>query len=295
MEPAYVGGAQGKVIPAPSPDAPPLLDEYRDFSNRLHLEGSYNHLENRQGFPVINTAACIYRKRALSDVGGFDPAFTRHEDSDLARKVYYAGYVLRSAPKASAKVLWGGDGWKDYIRSSFEAGFTKRTYDLAWEQDATRHLRNFLPLLKLNLQRLVLQRESKFLIKQGLQTLYTGGYLVAWISGRAPRAEVRELSPRSAGKLRSRFLPYDPAWRYILQRKTTIIADLKRGGIIRLSDKANDVFRFVLERSDGCQELKQVLARMAREFKISEFEASASYLELKSELQKLKIPAHSAV
>lgn len=125
------GGGQGPIIPLPC--KPLSLSDFRETSSKQRTRGSYNSL-NIVAFetPMINTAACLYRKEALESVGGLDEALSRHEDIDLSKRVSLAGWGFRAVPEATAYVNWHGSGWSGYLKRAFEIGKTKNEYNAKW-------------------------------------------------------------------------------------------------------------------------------------------------------------------
>ena len=127
-----VGGVQGKIIPSDI-DGQASINEYRYKTIESATDGTFCllNLMVRES-PMINSAACAYRKIAFDRVGGFDEELERHEDIDLARRVCYSGYLLASAEKAAAHVIYHGEGWASYFWRSFLDGFTKIDYNRKW-------------------------------------------------------------------------------------------------------------------------------------------------------------------
>lgn len=83
------------------------------------------------------TANCAYRKSALEQVGGFDPAFTRYEDKDLALKVWRFGKIARAVDAVVTHQknteVWPSD---TYIASSaYWVMLKKRHDDLSIDQN----------------------------------------------------------------------------------------------------------------------------------------------------------------
>lgn len=127
-----IGGAQGAVVPS-NDDGQEGINKYR---KRVIGEATAEtfcllNLVVRES-PMINSAACCYRREAFQLVGGFDEQLERHEDIDLARRVCYSGYVLVSAEKARANVIYHAQGWLSYYARSFADGFTKIDYNRKW-------------------------------------------------------------------------------------------------------------------------------------------------------------------
>lgn len=128
-----VGGAQGPVIPA-NIMGKRSLNHYRKRVVSENTDGKFNLLYHPfKESPMINTAACVYRKEAVLQVGGFDIQLRRHEDIDLSRRVLLSGYDLAAVPDAEAHVIFNGEGWPSYFIRSFQDGFTKSIYLAKWK------------------------------------------------------------------------------------------------------------------------------------------------------------------
>ncbi len=127
-----VGAVQGKIIPSDI-DGQESINRYRYRTIEAGTNETFCllNLVVRES-PMINSAACAYRKEAFDLVGGFDVELERHEDIDLARRVCYSGYYLASAEKGVAHVIYHGEGWASYFWRSFQDGFTKIDYNRKW-------------------------------------------------------------------------------------------------------------------------------------------------------------------
>lgn len=118
-----VGGSQGGIITAGEDT---LLNRYRYYRKKQSTFGSFNSLEYTYTYPLINTAACLYRRSALKKVNGFDEDFInedRCEDLDLTLRVVVAGYSLVGANNALAKVFYD-DGWIGYFKRTYYQSFS---------------------------------------------------------------------------------------------------------------------------------------------------------------------------
>lgn len=129
---SYIGGVQGTIIPS-DVDGQESINKYRKrvIGDSTGETFCLLNLVVRES-PMVNSAACAYRREAFELVGGFDEALERHEDIDLARRVSYSGYALASAEKARAHVIYHGEGWLSYFKRSFDDGFTKIDYNRKW-------------------------------------------------------------------------------------------------------------------------------------------------------------------
>lgn len=83
-------------------------------------------------FPMINTAACIYRRSALYDVNLFDEELNYHEDMDLSRRVFYAGYVLFSCKDARANCYNGSPKLSTFLIRHYFSGREFAKYSKKW-------------------------------------------------------------------------------------------------------------------------------------------------------------------
>lgn len=129
-----VGGQQGAIIPAQT-DGQKSLNQYRYRSIKESTAGSFVLLSlNFPESPMINSAACFYTKEAFEKVGGFDPFLIRHEDIDLSKRVFMAGFHLAFTEKAVANVSYHDVGWMSYLKRSFADGYTKIDYFYKWSQ-----------------------------------------------------------------------------------------------------------------------------------------------------------------
>jgi cellulose synthase/poly-beta-1,6-N-acetylglucosamine synthase-like glycosyltransferase len=94
-----IGGVQGQVIPKRSTFVDNYIYHYKEVTtNSLFIE-----MESREGnYPLIDTAACIYRRKTLLSVKGFDESLPFHEDKDLSLRLVAKGFSIRSALSAHA-------------------------------------------------------------------------------------------------------------------------------------------------------------------------------------------------
>jgi GT2 family glycosyltransferase len=132
FEHPYIGGGQGRIIPCDH-DGQKLLNEFRIRQQNDSTGGSNIILRLMYGeSPMVNSAACMYRRDAFLFVGGFDVWLERHEDIDLAKRVFVAGFDLIAASQAVAFVEYHGEGWWSYFKRSFDEGTTKQSYNEKW-------------------------------------------------------------------------------------------------------------------------------------------------------------------
>lgn len=123
----------GPVIPS-NVDGQDALNRYRYRSLELSTQGSFNILTIRvPEFPMVNSAACFYRKKSFEQLLGFDEELERHEDIDLSRRAFDAGMILAQTPTARAYVAYHDRGWPSYLARSFREGWTKVDYLAKWK------------------------------------------------------------------------------------------------------------------------------------------------------------------
>lgn len=129
-----IGGGQGRIIPS-NDDGQASLNTFRirqqdEATNKSNIILHLMYFES----PMVNSAACIYRKEAFDFVGGFDVHLERHEDIDLAKRVCLAGYDLVAVKESKAYVEYHGEGWWSYFKRSYSEGYTKQSYNVKWHQ-----------------------------------------------------------------------------------------------------------------------------------------------------------------
>jgi glycosyltransferase involved in cell wall biosynthesis len=95
------------------------LDRYRWALKYQRTNGTF--VEGENGFPLINTAACLFRTDSFLGVGGFDTTLERLEDTDLSLR--YQRYALNTGTALTARALvrYHGSTWS-YLRRSFANG-----------------------------------------------------------------------------------------------------------------------------------------------------------------------------
>lgn len=129
-----IGGGQGRVIPI-NEDGQVSLNNFR-IRQQNESTGNSNIILRLMyaESPMVNSAACMYKKEAFNFVGGFDVLLERHEDIDLAKRVCLAGFELVAVSESKAFVEYHGEGWWSYFVRSFSEGYTKQSYNLKWSQ-----------------------------------------------------------------------------------------------------------------------------------------------------------------
>lgn len=131
---SLVGGACGPIYPCKN-EGSSSLNDFRYRMIKASTEGTFNILELvvRES-PMINSAACMYRREAFEFVGGFESTLIRHEDIDLSKRICVAGYDLALASKAECYVQFHGEGWGDYFARAWLHGFYKNDYIARWSE-----------------------------------------------------------------------------------------------------------------------------------------------------------------
>lgn len=127
-----IGAGQGQIIPCQDIGVR-SLNRYRYRCVNEETKGRFILTEiKRFEFPMINTAACMYRKNVFNDIGGFDVHLERHEDIDLSRRAYFYGKSIACSTEAVAHVIFHGESWSDYFKRSFDDGYYKGAYLKKW-------------------------------------------------------------------------------------------------------------------------------------------------------------------
>ncbi len=128
-----VGAGQGQIIPCRD-HGTKSLNDYRYRCVNEETDGRFILTEiKRFEFPMINTAACMYRKDIFNEVKGFDIYLERHEDIDLSRRAFLYGQSISCSTDATAHVIFHGESWLDYFKRSFDDGYYKGAYLEKWE------------------------------------------------------------------------------------------------------------------------------------------------------------------
>ena len=102
-----IGCAQGKIQIASMNAKETIFDKFR--KHKRNAQTNFTMIDTTvfsDSFPLINTASCVYRRKVLIELGGFDPSFIRNEDSDLSLRASRAGYVNAFSDMALSQVFW---------------------------------------------------------------------------------------------------------------------------------------------------------------------------------------------
>ena len=126
LEKPTVGMVQSSIIP----DGCNRLADFRRLkkytsTNKTYIEaeGSFSQL------PIINTAAALYKRSALTSANGFDSKLVRSEDLDLTIRLCIEGYSLGASLSAKAYVNYSQNKINFLVRS-FMANFSSVSYML---------------------------------------------------------------------------------------------------------------------------------------------------------------------
>jgi glycosyltransferase involved in cell wall biosynthesis len=106
----------GKVIPAGDKS---FFNDFRLALNRSRYAKTAISLFDLQGNvnPVVNTAACIYRKVFFRALGGFDERLSRLEDTEMSVRSFVHGSPFYATRHAESWVYNTGTLWGYLIRS----------------------------------------------------------------------------------------------------------------------------------------------------------------------------------
>jgi glycosyltransferase involved in cell wall biosynthesis len=89
-----VGATQSKVIPLADKS---FIDKYIYAYKEQFTHGTFVEMESLGTFnPILDTAACLYRREALEQVNGFDEKLRYLEDLDVSIRLSAQGYSLRA-------------------------------------------------------------------------------------------------------------------------------------------------------------------------------------------------------
>lgn len=161
-----IAGGQGQVIPV-NLTHNSSLEKFRMELSDWRTYGTFNSLKIiSHSTPMVNTAACLYRKEALDQVNGFDENLNRHEDIDLSKRISINGHHFTASLTARAFVAWQGSGWIDYLGRSFEVGLCKKSFDEKWNSH-TKHFQRYLALQVKNIK-LCLETKNTFWLKKSV-------------------------------------------------------------------------------------------------------------------------------
>ncbi|MCR9203192.1 MAG: glycosyltransferase [Halobacteriovoraceae bacterium] len=129
-----LGGGGARVVPTNEVGLD-SLNKFRMKSIKEETDGNFTIMQILAfETPMLNSAACMYKRAAVERVGGFDTTLERHEDIDLSKRVFYSGYNLFTTWKTSAFVHYHGESWGNYFARAFRDGLTKVDYLNKWQK-----------------------------------------------------------------------------------------------------------------------------------------------------------------
>lgn len=134
IESRRIGGIESPVLSA-------ILGKKNCIENvrRRMKYGREIHLKNEGlDHPVINTAACLYRRAALNDVGGFDESLYRYEDTDLSKRISWAGWILGSQETSLARCYNDQATWWGFGKRYFDLGVNRFFFSYKWAPEDSR-------------------------------------------------------------------------------------------------------------------------------------------------------------
>lgn len=104
-----LGAFQGMIIPHPPEH---FINRFLYDLKKEKTNSTFIEMEaNGDVYPIIDTAACIYRKISFDHIGGFDESLNFHEDYDLSVRLVSSGYSIAASADAVA--------YKDANRTPF--------------------------------------------------------------------------------------------------------------------------------------------------------------------------------
>lgn len=129
-ESSFFSAGQGQVIPLENHF---FLRKYRYWKKKYKTKDTFveAYVEEDKFVPVINTAACLYRRQFLTFVNGFDEKLRRSEDIDLSNKAYLIGDGLFFSTKAKSYV-YANINFFSYFLRSISVGFWQYRLSQKW-------------------------------------------------------------------------------------------------------------------------------------------------------------------
>jgi glycosyltransferase involved in cell wall biosynthesis len=125
-----IDAAQGVIIPHGPFSS---FQSYRKSLIFNQTQGSYCQLDTTTFiYPLINSAACLYRKDILLEVKGFDPFMKGYEDADLSWRAWLKGAIYGVVPDARAYVYWDRGGFLSYLWRYLKMGRELKRLYLLW-------------------------------------------------------------------------------------------------------------------------------------------------------------------
>jgi glycosyltransferase involved in cell wall biosynthesis len=135
LENSIFAGTQGPIKPSSLRIGKDIgfLDNFRLRYGEYSTFGLFNHAETKYKNPLINTAACMYLKKWVTRVNGFDSDLMRCEDTDLTNKILAAGGHFSSNSNAIANVYWDRS-LIQYLARFYKIGYFHTGLNLLWNE-----------------------------------------------------------------------------------------------------------------------------------------------------------------
>ncbi len=126
LPPVYEGGFAIGLSPVIPVGEESFFNRYRKKLGDVRYEGAYLSLRSPGNVihPIVNTAACIYRKDLFQTLGGFDERLYRLEDTEMSERTFAFGGFIFATNMARAHVQ-NDKGILSYLRRSFILGRAK--------------------------------------------------------------------------------------------------------------------------------------------------------------------------
>lgn len=210
-------GGQGRIIPSKENNS--FFQEYRETFLNVQSEGSNCQLDSEQFiYPMINTAACLYKKSALIEVEGFSEDMKTHEDADLAWKLWMNGAVF-GVSDSIAHVAWD-KGLISYLLRSFKMGMGHANLNIQWSINTTFYFHRISGIKNFKI---------RYQIIEFIQTFcYMAGYTVASSQCKKTLNKHRLLKHRQIKMLSheiNNLIFLKPSLRYVWTQNFLIIKD----------------------------------------------------------------------
>jgi glycosyltransferase involved in cell wall biosynthesis len=174
-----IGASQGKIIPAGDENI--FLNQFRFWLKRNTTRETFLATSlNGNIVPLVNTAACIIKREALLEQGGFLEELRKCEDTELSMRFFKAGWAIKSISNTEAKVYYDCGIW-DYLVRSFSIGYWTVRYQSLYGKNLSPSIWgwNSQANIKLNIFNL-LNNLFRYLgwVKGSLLSLFTSKNLI---------------------------------------------------------------------------------------------------------------------
>lgn len=160
-----LGGVGGRIV---SPEVGTVVSRYCRY---IHFD-EYPPAGGRAPITYVNTASCAFLRRAVEEVGGFEPSLSGGgPDLDLSARVARQGYTLHYAPEAGV-VHYHRETWRALARAYRKRGARHLLRKLYWGLEPPPSpggtLREGLRLLLGNARLLILPLSARRLARRGV-------------------------------------------------------------------------------------------------------------------------------